>query len=60
MGRDGLEGIRAIKKSGGVAVVQDPTTAVVGSMPMAIIKNDLANRVLTPPEIASMIKERYQ
>jgi len=46
MGRDGLEGCRALKERGGRIFAQHPHGCVVYGMPKAIIENDLADRVL--------------
>ena len=45
MGQDGLEGARAIRKSGGTVWAQDEPTSVVWGMPGAIVKGGLANAV---------------
>ncbi|OGQ37345.1 MAG: hypothetical protein A3F16_06060 [Deltaproteobacteria bacterium RIFCSPHIGHO2_12_FULL_43_9] len=55
MGTDGLEGMRAIKRCGGHTIAQDPKTAVVSSMPGAVIENNLADEILTPKQIAQKI-----
>ena len=57
MGDDGLEGMRAIKAVKGHTIVQDPATAVVGSMPKAVIEEGLADEILSPDEIAKRIIE---
>jgi len=46
MGRDGLEGCRALKERGGRVFAQHPSGCVVYGMPKAIIDNDIADRVL--------------
>jgi two-component system chemotaxis response regulator CheB len=43
MGQDGLEGVEAIKKSGGQAVIQDEDTCVVWGMPAAVDAAGLAD-----------------
>lgn len=57
MGNDGTEGIEAIKNKGGMAVAQEPETAVVDSMPMSIIKRGLTDDVMLPHEIVEMISQ---
>jgi len=49
MGSDGTQGLRAIKKNGGIALVQDPTSAKFDSMPKSIIKAGLAD-IVAPVE----------
>jgi len=46
MGRDGLAGSVDIAAAGGVVLVQDPITAVVGSMPSAVIDAGLATEIV--------------
>ncbi len=43
MGKDGLEGARAIKKTGGVVVAQDEESCVVYGMPKAVVDDGLAD-----------------
>lgn len=52
---DGAEGLAAIKARGGVAIVQDPATAVRGTMPEAAIAATTADAVLPVEEIASFL-----
>ncbi|QMU28321.1 CheR family methyltransferase [Adhaeribacter radiodurans] len=49
-GNDGAEGVTAIKKAGGLVVVQDPETAKFDGMPRNAIQKGHANFVL-PPEL---------
>lgn len=58
MGQDGLRGARAISSAGGTVIAQDPTAAVVGSMPRAVIEAGLADDVLPLESIASEIARR--
>lgn len=51
-GTDGTLGLRAIRRAGGLALVQDPATASVTGMPNAAIAADVADQVLAPELIA--------
>jgi len=51
--RDGAEGLASIKTRGGLALVQDPTTAESALMPQAAVCH--ADQVLRLPEIAALI-----
>ncbi|MEM8926262.1 MAG: chemotaxis-specific protein-glutamate methyltransferase CheB [Actinomycetota bacterium] len=46
MGHDGLDGTRAIARSGGMVIVQDEATSAVWGMPGAVATAGLANEVL--------------
>jgi two-component system chemotaxis response regulator CheB len=52
---DGAAGLAAIKARGGVAIVQDPRTAVRGTMPEAAIASTVADAVLPLEEIPSFL-----
>ena len=43
---DGSRGLRAIKRSGGLTIVQDPSTAEVPSMPRAAVERASPDRIL--------------
>ena len=58
MGHDGLAGSRALVRAGGSVLVQDPATAVVASMPAAVLAADLAEAALGLPELAAEIVHR--
>lgn len=58
MGRDGTEGSRAIVAAGGSVVVQEPATAVVGSMPQSVLDAGLAYAALPPDALAGEIRAR--
>ncbi|MCP2042328.1 chemotaxis protein CheB [Pontibacter sp. HSC-36F09] len=51
-GTDGTRGIEAIKKEGGLVLVQDPTTARFDGMPRSAINSGYADFIL-PPELMS-------
>jgi two-component system chemotaxis response regulator CheB len=52
---DGAKGLAAIKDRGGVAIVQDPATAVRGTMPEAAIAATSADAVLPIEEIPAFL-----
>ncbi len=55
MGDDGLDGVRAIKKTGGKAFAQDETSCVVYGMPRAVVEYGLADKVLPLSNVAGEI-----
>lgn len=58
MGKDGLEGARRIKESGGFLIVQDKATSVVWGMPKVVIDEGLADSTLPLCDIpAEIIKK---
>jgi two-component system chemotaxis response regulator CheB len=57
MGRDGAEGLRAIKDAGGPTLVQDEATSTVFGMPRAAIELGAADRVLPLDEIPRVLAE---
>lgn len=54
---DGMLGLRAIKASGGVALVQDPATALYPGMPQSAIEHADPDAVASPSELARLIGE---
>jgi len=56
-GSDGSKGIKAIKRSGGIAIVQDPDTASFNGMPLAAIATGCADRVLSPQAMPQVIED---
>ncbi len=52
---DGAAGLAAVKRRGGVAVVQDPVTAEAGAMPEAALKRTAADAVLPLEEIGAFV-----
>lgn len=51
-GRDGAEGVRAIKQAGGVVLAQDGATAEVLGMPQAAIRTGCVDHILPLPALA--------
>jgi len=60
MGKDGLDGARAIKEKGGRLIVQDEETSVVWGMPKNIAKAGIADDILPISKIASCIIKYIQ
>lgn len=57
MGRDGVEGLRAIRKEGGKVIAQDEATSVVFGMPRAAIEEGVANWILSVSEISKALQD---
>lgn len=57
MGRDGADGLLAIRRAGGIGVVQDAATAVISGMPDAALRHAGAERVVPLARIASAVAE---
>ncbi len=61
IGKDGTQGIGAIKAKGGFVIAQEPATATQDSMPLSAIATGLVDRVLAPaamgPEIQRLLFE---
>ena len=55
MGKDGLEGLKDIKKHGGYVVAQDEESCVVYGMPKAAVDEGVADVVLPLDEIPSVV-----
>jgi two-component system CheB/CheR fusion protein len=57
MGSDGSSGIRAIKESNGIVMVQDPASAKYDSMPRNAIESVLVDIVAPPNELYTKLSE---
>jgi two-component system chemotaxis response regulator CheB len=57
MGRDGAEGLRAVRDAGGQAVVQDQMTSIIYGMPQAALATAGADRVAALPDVAVAVRE---
>jgi len=55
MGRDGVEGLRAIRGAGGVTIAQDESTSAIFGMNRAAIEEGIVDRVLPADELAGEI-----
>lgn len=58
MGRDGMEGCRALKQRGAPIIAQHPDGCVVYGMPKAVIDEGLADRIVPLAEIAETVLEQ--
>lgn len=54
-GSDGTEGLEAISRNGGVALVQSPETAQLTSMSNSAIASGLVDEILSPAELAQAV-----
>lgn len=55
MGRDGSDGLRAVREAGGLGIVQDAATATVHGMPRAALATAGADRVAALGDVADSI-----
>jgi two-component system, chemotaxis family, protein-glutamate methylesterase/glutaminase len=54
---DGVAGLAEIKRRGGVAIVQDPATALFASMPSSAIEHVDADYIVPPKQIARVLSD---
>lgn len=54
-GRDGTEGLKAISRAGGIALVQSRETAQFGAMPSNPVSSGLVDEILSPEELAQAV-----
>ncbi|MCC8423494.1 chemotaxis protein CheB [Mucilaginibacter sp. UR6-11] len=57
LGSDGTEGIRAIKKAGGMVIARNPATSPFGSMPSSAIATGMVDFVLEPALMPAAIED---
>jgi two-component system chemotaxis response regulator CheB len=55
MGRDGVDGLRAIRRAGGRTVAESEVTAVVYGMPAAAVHAGLADFVLPLDQVCAAV-----
>lgn len=53
---DGAAGLAAVRRAGGITVVQNPSSAMVPEMPMAALRGGPADFVLTLDEMVELLK----
>ena len=56
MGKDGAEGMRAIKPAGGATLVQDEASSVIWGMPRACVDAGCADRVVPLDALADAVR----
>lgn len=56
MGRDGAAGLKKLRDAGGVTVTQDEETSVIFGMPAEAIRLGAAEYVLSPAQIAAVVR----
>ncbi|WP_198648442.1 chemotaxis protein CheB [Cyanothece sp. BG0011] len=56
-GHDGTEGLQAVSRAGGIALVQSPETAQFTSMPSSAIPSGLVDEILSPEDLAKTVYE---
>lgn len=60
MGRDGSEGLKAVRAAGGGAIVQDRASSIIYGMPRSALTIAGADRVVAPRLVGSAIVELLQ
>lgn len=56
MGQDGADGLLALKKAGGITIAQDEDSSVVFGMPGEAVRLGAAQFVLSPRQIAELLR----
>lgn len=59
MGKDGTEGLMALKRAGGLTIVQDPKDAPVASMPEHAVSEHAATEVLSIEEMPKAVRAHF-
>lgn len=55
MGKDGVEGMKTIKKAGGITIAEDESSCVVFGMPKVAIESDCIDKIVSLKNIAKEI-----
>lgn len=58
MGEDGKDGAVAVKKSSGAVVIQNEGSCVVYGMPKAVFSSGAYDKIATPQEITTIIRDK--
>jgi two-component system chemotaxis response regulator CheB len=56
---DGAEGLKKVKSSGGLTIVQDPKTASVAYMPQHAINEVAIDLILAPEDLGNLINQLF-
>jgi two-component system chemotaxis response regulator CheB len=56
MGEDGADGLENLNRAGGHVIAQDEGSCVVYGMPKAAIERGVVDRIMTPDEVASVLR----
>jgi two-component system chemotaxis response regulator CheB len=59
MGKDGLEGLKLLKKKEGYVIAQDEETCVVYGMPKAVVDEGLADAVVPLGDIPRTLAQAF-
>jgi two-component system chemotaxis response regulator CheB len=58
MGKDGAEGLAHLKSIGAETIAQDEQSSVIWGMPGAAVEMGVADHVLSPEDIAHLLRSR--
>jgi two-component system chemotaxis response regulator CheB len=58
-GEDGFEGIKDVKRAGGLVIAQHPDSALVPDLPLMALNSGLADYKYIPEKMADRLKEIY-
>jgi two-component system, chemotaxis family, protein-glutamate methylesterase/glutaminase len=56
---DGASGLAAVRAAGGLAIVQEPSSATMPHMPRAALARSAAHHILAPSGIAALIEQLH-